>query len=192
MTAPALLDEAPKRRAKPIPREAWRQEKAVAFATAAIACPHTILAFDRSQARGEWSHRFEAKRGVRAGTPDTLTIARDGERTWHVWVEWKAEANTPNVNQFEGIALLKSLGDVATWCVSIEGFFNVLDDLGIPMVPGAHVMALRYDGLVDSRIAKAEGAVVGVKKKSRARKPEPRFAGGKRFVGRATAKGIRF
>lgn len=185
-----LLD-APRARAKPIPREAWRQERAVTFAREAITCPHTIMAFDRSQARGEWSHRFEAKRGVRAGTPDTLTIARDDARLFHIWVEWKAPGSKPNENQTDGLALLESLGDVTDWCTTIEEFFFVLRDAGVPMLPGAHIMALRYDGMVDGRIAKA-AAKTPTAKKSRPRRPEPRYTAGKSVVKRAAKRGLTF
>lgn len=151
-----IAPEPVSKRAKPIPREAWRQEKAVKFAAAAIMCAHTVMAFDRSMARGDWSHRFEAKRGVRAGTPDMLIIALAGQAHHHIWIEWKAEGNKPNDNQNDGLALLHKLGDVAKWCVRIEEFCRILTNCGLPMAPNAALMAMQYDGMVDSRIAKAE------------------------------------
>lgn len=185
--------EARIKRAKPIPREAWRQEKAVKFAEAAIACPHTVMAFDRSMARGDWSHRFEAKRGVRAGTPDMLIIALAGQSHHHIWIEWKAEGNKPNVNQTDGLALLHRLGDVAKWCVRIEEFCRILTNCGLPMAPNAAVMAMQYDGMVDSRIAKAEAKRDGAVpvKKSRLRKVPARYSAGKRFQARAAKAGVR-
>jgi len=182
-------DALPTLRAKRIPREAWRQEKAVAFAHAAITCPHTIMAFDRSQARGTWSHRFESKRGLRAGTPDTLTIVRDRDRLLHIWVEWKVPGGSLNDNQSGALSILNGLGDTAKWCVTIEQFWLVLSNLLVPMSPGALVMAQRYDGMVDSRIAKAEAKTPSVKK-SRATKSAPRYTVGKRFSARAKKAGI--
>lgn len=179
-------------RRKSIPREAWRQQKGVAFAEAAITCPHAVLAFDRSMARGQWSHRFEAERGVRAGTPDMLIIARDGQAIHHIWIEWKADGNRPNTSQAETLSRLIELGDTAKWCTRIEELRRILTNCGLPMAPGADVMALRYDGLVDSRIAKAEAKAAGTvpKKKSRPGKVQPRFTAGARFVRRARGKGI--
>jgi len=145
------------RRAKPIPREAWRQEKAVAFAEAAIMCPHVVMGFDRSRANGQWSHRFEAKRGSKAGTPDTLTIAKiKDDRSLHIWVEWKAIGGMLNDNQEAMAGMLATVGDLVFRCERIVEYFAILRDYSVPMTWGAEVMAMRFDALVDSRIAKAE------------------------------------
>ena len=177
LTTAELAEAQPRR--KSIPREAWRQQKGVAFAEAAIMCPHTVLAFDRSMARGKWSHRFEAERGMRAGTPDMLIIARNGQALHHIWIEWKSDGNRPNTSQADTLGRLIELGDTAKWCTRIEQLGRILTNCGLPMTPGADVMALRFDGLVDSRIAKAEGRVPGAGKKQRPRKAPPRFTGGK-------------
>lgn len=162
------MSDAPAKRKRMFP-EAWRQEKAAVFARDAITCPHTFMAFDRSQARGQHSHLFEAQRGIRVSMPDTLLIARitDGN-TRHVWAEWKAPGKKPNDGQYEALERLRGLGDSATWCETIEEYRLFLAHVGIPMVPNAEYRAMVLDGFVDSRIAKAEGKMPGVAKKPRA------------------------
>jgi hypothetical protein len=168
-----------------IPREAWRQEKAVVFVREAVRCPYTFMAFDRSEKRNARSHLFEAKRGVRPDTPDSLLIARiPGGQTWHVWAEWKAPGQRPGEGQLDALERLRGLGDHATWCVTIDEYRLFLAHCGVPLVANAEYLAMHYDGMVDSRIAKAEGRVVPVVKKSRSRKPGPRFTAGKRMARR--------
>ena len=183
-----------KTRAKPIPREAWRQERAAVFVRGAVLCPHTFLAFDRSMARGARSHLFEARRGVRASTPDTLLIARLGPNsTRHIWAEWKAPGKRPDEGQMEALQRLRDLGDHATWCVTIEEYRLFLLHCGVPLAPNAEYQTLHYDGMVDSRIARAEAErnAGAPAKKTRSYKPGPRFTAGKRMQRRAAAKGVR-
>jgi len=180
-------------RAKPIPREAWRQQRAAAFVRDAVTCPHTFLAFDRSQARGKLSHLFEAQRGVRASTPDTLLIARLGPNsTRHIWAEWKAPGKRPNEGQMDALQRFRDLGDHATWCETIDEYRLFLLHCGVPLVANAEYRATVMDGMVDSRIAKAEAERGGAPaKKSRSRKPAPRYTAPKSMQRRAARKGVR-
>jgi hypothetical protein len=165
------MTDAPKPR---IYRETWRQEKAVVFARVCVVGPHKFLAHDRAKASGQNSHRWQAKRGVRKGTPDTQLIVPG----MHVWFEMKAPGERVNDGDDQDLMLaaLRDLGDKATWGVTIMEMATFWHENGVSLVPNWQYQAMHYDGLVDSRIAKAEGKVPGVKKKSY-RKPTVRAPG---------------
>jgi hypothetical protein len=169
-----------------IPRETWRQEKAVVFARDAIVGPHIFMAHDRSRAKSSKEHLWQAKRGVRKGTPDTQLILPGG---LHAWFEFKAPGQrvASGDDQDLMLAKLRSLGDEADWGVTIEDMRAFWAEHNVPMVPNAAYRAMVLDGLVDSRIAKAEGAVPVVKKAARPGKVQPRFTAGKRMARRIYA-----
>jgi VRR-NUC domain-containing protein len=171
-----------------IPRETWRQEKAVVFAREAILWPHIFLAFDRSQAKDARSHLYESRRGLRKGTPDTLTIT--GQNI-HVWAEWKSQTGKVTDEQAAVLARLVSFGDIVGVCRTIEDYRVLLVQAGVPLKPNAEYLALHYDGMVDSRIAKAEGRTLPAKpKRASPRKPGPRYTLGNAAVRRAKTNGV--
>ena len=55
-----------------------------------LTTPCVFLAFDRSRATSETQYVFEAARGIRAGTPDTVLLYNG--RSW--WVELKVGRNS--------------------------------------------------------------------------------------------------
>lgn len=163
-----LLDEAAPEKRKWTPRETWRQEKAVVFARDAIIGEHKFLAHDRSKAASANEHGWQAKRGVRKGTPDTQLVIFNGR---HLWFEFKApgERVVPGDDQDLMLAALRKLGDAASWGVTIEDLRQFYAAEGVPLVPNAAYRAMVLDGLVDSRIAKAEGKIPAPKPKRAAR-----------------------
>ena len=186
------MSDAPAKRAW-VPREAWRQEKAVVWVRKAVACPHKFFAFDRSKAQSDRSHLYQSRRGVRRDTLDTLLVPEGGV---DCWVEFKAGSakvnfDDPDDGQAKMIADLRMLGRNADWCRTIEEMCALYRIWGVPLVTNAEYLALHYDGMVDSRIAKAEGTTLASKAKRATRtKPQVRFSAGKGFARRAAAKGI--
>lgn len=176
-------DVAPAR--KRILRETWRQEKAVVFARNVIVGPHKFVAHDRSGAKSDKEHLWQWKRGVRKAIPDTQLMLPVGR---HAWFEFKAPGQIPDDDQLQMLEDLRALGDSASWGVTIEDLLNFWIMVGVPLVPNAHYQAMRYDGLVDSRIAKAEARTAPAKK-SRPR-AAPRYTLGKRAYRGANAKQI--
>jgi hypothetical protein len=174
-----------------IPRETWRQEKAVVFVRDAIVGPHMFLALDRSRAKSPKEHLWQARRGVRKGTPDTQLILPGGR---HIWFEFKADGQKVVAGDDQDLMLqaLRDLGDAAAWGVTIEDLRLFYLAEGVPLVANAYYRALVLDGLVDSRIAKAEGRVPVVAKKPRPPRAGPRSTASRGFVKRAAARGIRF
>lgn len=191
MTVPDLYTDDETRTLKPkrtwIPRETYRQEKAVVFARDAIACRHKFMAHDRAQNSGK-EHLWQAKRGVLKGTPDTQLIINGR----HLWFEFKSKGNKPDYDQFRMLSDLEALGDAASWGITIMDLCQFYEDEGVPLVANARYRALVLDGLVDSRIAKEEAKAGAPAKPSRARKSAPRYAAGKGMQRRAAKAGIAF
>ena len=179
------MSDAPPPR-KWIPREAYRQEKAVVWARNAIRCPHKFFAFDRSKPQGDRSHLYQARRGVRRDTLDTM-LAWTG---MPVWFEFKAgngkvDFADPDDGQAKMICDLAALGHFAGWGKTILEMCQFYEACGVILAPNAEFLALHYDGLVDSRIARAERAQGTVKRPSQ-RKAAPRYAAPKRMWGKLT------
>lgn len=169
-----------------IPRETWRQEKAVVFARDTIIGPHKFLAHDRSRATGK-EHMWQAKRGVRKGTPDTQLIIPGGR---HVWFEFKAPGKRPDEDQNQMLDDLRVLGDDASWGITIDDMRRFWLACGAHLAANAEYRAMVLDGLVDSRIAKAEGRVAPTAKKPRVPRSAPRVTASRGFQKRAADKGI--
>jgi hypothetical protein len=147
-------DEAPEKPERTwIPRETWRQEKAVAFAARVIPVPHEFFAFDRSAKKSDKEHLWQAKRGVRKATPDTLLVCQGGRS---IWFEFKAANNRPDADQRMMLTRLQTLGHFAAWGRLIEDLGEHWERCGAPMVPNWRVVAMQLDALVDGRIAKEE------------------------------------
>lgn len=173
-----------------IHRETWRQEKAVVFARDAIVGPHQFIAHDRAQARGDKSHLWQWKRGVRKGTPDTQLMLPNGRS---LWFEFKALGSRVDDDDDQGrmLTALRAMGHAASWGVTIEDLRRFYEAEGVPLVPNAAYRAMVLDGLVDSRIAKAEGRLPTAPKKKRSpRKAGPRTTASVEFGHRAAARGI--
>jgi hypothetical protein len=174
-------------RRKWIPREAWRQEKAVVFARDCIVGPHKFLAHDRARNAGK-EHLWQAKRGVRKGTPDTQLVIQRGR---HIWFEFKSKGQRPDEDQRLMLNDLLDLGDMVDWGVTIDDMRQFYMACGVPLTADAEYRAMVLDGLVDSRIARAEGALPAKqKKRSAPRKSPPRFSATRGIVRRAAAKGV--
>ena len=152
-------------RAKPIPREAYRQEKAVVWVRGAVLEPHIFVAYDRAAARGDKSHLWQWKRGQKAGTLDTELILT--ERS----LRFEFKSLIGKVGEFDDQGLmikrLRELGHAADWGRTIMDLCAFYRLHGVGLAQNAEYQALHYDGLVDSRIAKAEGPRVPKKSRSR-------------------------
>lgn len=170
--ADSLLPDEPAPATKRVYRETWRQEKAVVFARGAIVGPHKFLAHDRAKASSPNAHGWQARRGVRKGTPDTQLILPGGK---HCWFEFKAPGQRVKPGDDQDLMLqdLRLLGDAADWGVTILELLHFWTANGVPLAANAAYQAMHLDGLVDSRIAKAEGRASATKKKSRSRKTVP-------------------
>ena len=155
----------------PTPRKKRRQpEHALSvqihkLARGFIAAPHVFLAMDRSAAQSQWQHAHEAARGVRRGTPDTVTMVLGFP---DFWCELKVNGNKTDDSQNEALADIRSTGRIATVAYTVSERFAQALTVGIPFMPGAHVAAMRMDALLDSARAKAKGAAP---KSYKARKP---------------------
>lgn len=179
-----------KERAKPIHREAWRQEKSIVWARSAILEPHIFLAYDRAMPRGDQSHLFQWRRGVREDTLDMELILTARSLRW----EFKAKGNRVKDDDGQGlmIARLRDLGHVAGWGITIVDLCRFMARNGVKLAANAEYQAMHYDGMVDSRIAKEEARreSSAPPKAKRARTTGPRHTAGKRFMKRAAARGI--
>ncbi len=142
-----------------IPKESYRQEKAVVFVRDAVIEPHIFLAYDRAQPRGDQSHLFQWRRGLRADTLDTelLTLGKSCR------FEFKAPGQKVKDDDGQGLMIrtLISLGVHAWWGVTIADLCVFYRRCGVKLVANAEYRALVLDGLVDSRIAKAEAKAAG-------------------------------
>lgn len=185
-----LDDPAPTKRAKPIAREAYRQEKAVVWVRGAVVEPHLFLAYDRAQARGDQSHLFQWRRGLRADTLDTELLTASGS------FRFEFKSTGEKVKEGDGqsvmIQTLRALNVAADWGCTIVELCAFYRSGGVKLANNAEYQAIHYDGMVDSRIAKAEAKRDGaVPVKSRSRKVAPRFTAGKRMQARAARAGVR-
>ncbi len=177
--------EAPARR-KPIAREAFRQEKAVVWVRNAVIEPHIFNAYDRAQARGDKSHLFQWKRGLKADTLDTELIVTGRSLRF----EFKAIGQRVKDDDGQGhmIARLRELQHAADWGCTILELCEFYRKHGVMLATNAEYQAIHYDGLVDSRIARAEAAA-SPKKKSASRKAGPRYLAPKRMARGMNARG---
>lgn len=184
---PAFIDDAeiqaPKRRA--IEREHILQKHVRLFVRDAIDGAE-FFAFDRSAARGKFTHMREQGRGVRKGTPDTLLRVRG---VVPVWCELKAPGNKPDPAQIEIGRRLQAVGDVWFWATTVEQYREGLASAGVPMRANAAVVAQHHDACVSGVIGKAEQARGKAPKSYRA---GPRSVAGKGFARRARSAGVLF
>lgn len=161
------LWDPPAPRKKPIPREAWRQEKAVVWVRSAVLEPHIFLAYDRAASRGDKSHLWQWKRGQKAGVLDTELILADRSLRF----EFKSLTAKVDENDDQGqmIMRLRALRHAADWGRTIVDLCAFYRLHGVVLAQNAEYQAIHYDGLVDSRIAKEEGPKVPRKKSRPAR-----------------------
>jgi hypothetical protein len=160
-------EDAPARR-KPIPREAYRQERAKVWVRGAVVEDHIFLAYDRAQPRGDQSHLFQWRRGLRADTLDTELLTASGSFRF----EFKAAGQKVKDDDGQGLMIrrLRALNVAADWGHTVADLCRFYRDNGVKLAENAEYQAMHQDALTDSRIAKAEGAIPGAKKPTR-RKP---------------------
>lgn len=168
---------APLRR-KVVHSEAYRQEKAVVWVRDCVVEPHVFMCFDRSAARGQFSHLFLSKRGIRKGTPDTVLFV---EGRPPAWFEFKSPGESVKIGDDQDIMLnrLGQIGHRAAWGVTVDDLCSFYEANGVRLSPGSRYRALVLDAMVDSRIAKerAKGprAKAPMRYKSRLRTPSKRY-----------------
>jgi hypothetical protein len=108
----------------------------------------------------------------------------------HVWFEFKAHGKQPDEDQDQMLSDLRTLGDEASWGVTIEDMRRFWTACGARLAANAEYRAMVLDGFVDSRIAKAEGRKAPTAKRARSPKGAPRNQAGTAFVRRANKAGI--
>lgn len=141
---------APRRAPKKHP-EHDLQTMLVQFVRAAVPVSHVFLAFDRAQSSAGFTHAREAARGIRRGTPDTVLMIADAP---DFWCELKIRPNKPDDAQIEVMDDIRSVGRAVTVAYSVDEYRVAALAAGIPMTPGAAVMAMRMDALLESKRAK--------------------------------------
>jgi hypothetical protein len=104
----------------------------------------------------------------------------------NAWFEFKGpkgkvDFDDPDDDQARMIRDLQALGHFAWWGRTIHEMYQFYRSCGVPMTANAEYQAIKYDGMVDSRIAKAEGKMLTAAKSS-PRKATPRFLAGKRLA----------
>jgi hypothetical protein len=159
--------------ARQINREHILQVALVKWCREAIATPHTLLAFDRSRAFGQFSHMREKARGVRAGTPDTLLIVAGVPP---VWAELKAPGNKPTPEQEAMGDTLMRLGCYWSWVNTIGTYHAWLVSLGIRLHPNAETLATLADAGVLAKIGRAEIKAGKAPRSYKAREEKPTAA----------------
>lgn len=128
-----------------------------------VAEPHVFLAFDRAAAANPRTHLYEAARGIRAGTPDTVLLFRGRS----MWVELKAGKNKTSEAQDRLHQEMAAVGHPVTVCWTVCDYWRACLAHGIKLVPYAQTHA---EGL-DVLLASATPAVP--KKTARPRAPRP-------------------
>lgn len=156
-------------------REHILQAFAVKFLRAAIEGDYIFLSFDRSKPPGRsreaqlGAMARQKARGIQAGTPDSVLLVPNMPP---MWIEWKAVKQRPTPQQTAmGNDLQCKIGHHWGWYDNITDAYAWLHDLGVPMRQGAGTLALQFQGMVDSAIAKREakkGAANPRKKASKA------------------------
>lgn len=125
------------------------------WARECIAEPHVFLAFDRSRARGDFTHAREAARGLRRGTPDTVLMFR---ARW-MWVELKAGKNTTSDAQDLLHGEMSAIGHNVRVCWSVTDYWRCCVAEGVKMVQWAEARADGLDALLTGEgLPKAKSA----------------------------------
>lgn len=127
----------------------------------AVVSPHKFFAFDRSAARGRFTHAREMARGIQRSTPDIL-LCVNGQMFW-------AELKDPRLNictderfakkwpdQWQMGQELRALGHSWNWFKSVSAYWIWIRDRGIDLAPNARFLALQADATVASLIEAAE------------------------------------
>lgn len=157
--------------------------------------PKVFLAFDRGKAPGRSKGAIlgakarQRKRGIKAGTPDTLLRVRGFAPIW-----WECKAPGKEVKDGDdqlkvGLELIE-VGDHWGWGITVEQYAVKLVNIGVPLAHGWSLGAMTADAGVTTKIEKAEMRE-GRLPKRLTTKAEPRFTMGKRATSRARKAGVR-
>lgn len=136
-----------------VQREKQLQSAIVKFVKNCVTVPHLLLAFDRSENRRSASgdsHMWEAARGIKTGTPDTVLLVGGMPS---LWVELKAGNKGPTDAQLHVHALIRAASHKVTWCNSVEGYRKAMLVAGVPLIPAAAIVAADYDAKLAVRFA---------------------------------------
>jgi len=118
-----------------------------------------FLAFDRSRATSETQYLFEAARGIRAGTPDTVLLYPDG-KCW--WVELKVGRNKAQEAQLALHLEMAGVGHHVDIIYTVADYANALYAKGLTL----HARAREEAAALDRKLAAkwSAGKEDGVKK----------------------------
>jgi hypothetical protein len=119
-----------------------------------VACAHCFLAFDRSKNTNK-RHLWEAKRGVRRGTADTVLLIRDRPA---IWCELKARDNTPTDAQEDVGKDIQEAGHIWFWANSVQSYCAGLQRYGVWLRSNAMTWAEHYDRLLQAAEIRREQA----------------------------------
>lgn len=150
-----------------------------------VPAPHFFCSVDRAAKRSPMDHVRQKAAGFVSGTPDTLLLVPGLPC---IAVELKAGSNRPTEQQFRVGQAITIAGHTWRWCSSVLEYCRLLGALGVPLRPGAAVLAAHHDAVLAGAAIKREESRTG--KPSAKRKPQPRFTASKAVVARARRAGV--
>lgn len=168
---------------RPIHKEHILQVRVRLFVRDAVDARHEFLGFDRSQASARFSHDRERAKGMRKGTADTLLMVLGMP---DVWAELKRFGEKPEKGGDQEVfgEDVTAVGRFWFWADTVEGYRQGLIRCDVPLRANSAYLAMYYDGIVESVIAKAEMTRGVVPKAARSRKTPLRFAAKGKRAGR--------
>jgi hypothetical protein len=131
------------------------QTQILRFVKDCVECSWEFLAFDRSQNHSGRQHMWEAARGVKAGTPDTLLLV-PGKPA--IFCELKAPGNKPTPVQDHIGHKIQEAGHDWFWADSVQSYRMGLMVRDVPLRGNACLVAEHRDALLLSARIKAEEA----------------------------------
>lgn len=128
------------------------------FCTENIIPLHRFLAFDRSGKTSQFQHEYQRRRGMVAGTADTLVRVKDFAP---LWIEVKRKGEKPTESQrLFGVAMM-DVGDAWAWADSVMMYGEALEAHGILLRATWRINAEHLDLLLLGHAMKRKG--VGLK-----------------------------
>lgn len=126
----------------------------------AVISRHKFFAFDRTAARGQWTHALEKARGIQRSTPDTLLVT-SGLMFWAELKDPRLKLDNDRFaarwpDQWQMGQELIWLAHPWAWFQSISAYYRWLDAMPLALAHNARFLAEREDATVASLIEQAE------------------------------------
>lgn len=139
----------PRKRKKPDQPEHRLQRAICDFNKVAIAADFEFLSFDRGPPDEDedgdgfdYRHYWEAARGIREGTGDSLLMVAGFPG---IWWELKVGSRKPTPKQFKFGDAVTRVGRIWRWANCVRGYAEELARLGVPLRPHAMLIAEDMD-----------------------------------------------